>query len=169
MRLLCRRIDAPLHPACGVLTHAIGIRPGLLQRPRQDVLALFAQIPDPVRRAARISVFEHGVDAPEFDSAMREYLKVLDEAERLLSDSDWLAGDGPSLADFALLPYVLRFDHLALAPLLQSRSGLARWYAALRGRSSWSEAIDAWAPEPLVTAFRASGAAVAGQVLARHG
>ncbi len=60
MRYFCKRIDDSLHPACGILTYAIGVRPTLLQRPREEVTALIDKIPSPTRREIRRSVVEQG-------------------------------------------------------------------------------------------------------------
>jgi glutathione S-transferase len=57
MRHWCKQIDA-LHPSCGIQTYAIGIRPGLLQRPKEEVDALIEKIPDAPRRAMRRSVVD---------------------------------------------------------------------------------------------------------------
>ncbi|MCZ6618667.1 MAG: glutathione S-transferase family protein, partial [Gammaproteobacteria bacterium] len=44
MRHWCKRID-DLHPACGVQTYAIAVRPALQRRPVEEVTALVDQIP----------------------------------------------------------------------------------------------------------------------------
>ena len=51
-----------------------------------------------------------------FDSLLRDLAKRLDNA-------DWLAGDQVSLADFAMLPYVLRLEDLGQAWLWQESPG----------------------------------------------
>lgn len=39
MRLICKKIDDSLHPACGIVTYSIGMRPGLLARPKAEIAA----------------------------------------------------------------------------------------------------------------------------------
>jgi hypothetical protein len=46
--------------------------------------ASIAGIPDPVERASRRSVIEHGVEAPEFVEALRKMLVLLDQMEDAL-------------------------------------------------------------------------------------
>ena len=161
MRLFNKKIDDVLHPACGVMTYAIGIRPGLLQRPSEEVDAMIAKIPNATRRAARESVGANGVFAPEVKTAMASHADLFDTADELLAGTTWVASDAFSLADCALLPYVLRMDHLDQAEIITSRPNLARWYNAVRARPAYTQAIDNWLPEPLVKMFRQAGEAVA--------
>jgi glutathione S-transferase len=163
MRLWCKKIDE-LHPFCGVQTYAIGIRPGLLQRSAAEVNALIDAIPDPARRAVRRSVIERGVDAPEFAGAYRAHERLFDLADAALTGSPFLAGDSFSLADAALLPYVLRVDHLELADLIDGRDALAHWYARIQARPSYQRAVAALLPDAAVAGFRRAGEAVAEQV-----
>jgi len=51
MRLWLKRIDDPLHPACGVLTHATAFRPSFLALTPEQQAARFEKMPDPGRRA----------------------------------------------------------------------------------------------------------------------
>ncbi len=161
MRLLTKKIDEKLHPACAAMTFAIGARPGMMARPEEEREALINSIPDPVHRAARRSVVENGVFAPEVKSAMDVHNTMFDTANDLLSDTEWLAGDEFSLADCALIPYALRMDHLSQGELIESRGELARWYNAVRARPAYEAAVASWLPEPLVKMFNDAGNAVA--------
>lgn len=163
MRLWTRKIDE-LHPFCGIQTFAIGARPGMLARPAEEVDALIEAIPDPARRAVRRSVIEHGVAAPEFVGAYRMHEKFFDLADQTLAGSPFLLGDAFTLADAALLPYVLRVDHLSLAGLLADRRGLAAWYERVQARPSFRTAVADFLPGPAVAAFRKAGDAVADEV-----
>ncbi|MEJ2088054.1 MAG: glutathione S-transferase family protein [Gammaproteobacteria bacterium] len=163
MRLWCKRIDE-LHPACGVQTYAIGIRPGLMRRPKAEVDALVEAIPDPARRAARRSVVDRGIEAPEFASAYAAHVTLFDRAEETLADAPYLTGVAFTLADAAFLPYVLRVDHLNLVGLLRGRSALDDWYRRVQERPSYHTAVGAHLAEPAVAAFRRAGEAVADEV-----
>jgi len=165
MRLWCKRIDE-LHPHCGVQTYAIGVRPGLLARPVAEVDRLVAAIPDPVRRALRRSVIDDGVRAPAFADAFVAHDRFFADVDVTLQGSEWLAGDEFSLADAALLPYVLRVDHLGLSRLLEGRTALNSWYQRVCVRPSYETAVQTLLPDAVVNAFRAAGAAVADDVAA---
>ncbi len=162
VRLWTKRIDEKVHPAAGVITYAIGTRPMLLQRTREEIEAQLDQIPDAGRRELRRSVIEHGIKAPAFAGAIRAFVNLIDDMEARLAGRPWRAGDELSLADAAALPYVLRLDHLAMDSLLSvdARPRLADWYARLRARPSYAAAVTALLPEPVIEMFRTNGQAV---------
>lgn len=163
MRLWTKKIDE-LHPLCGIQTFAIGARPGMLARPAEEVDALINAIPDPVRRAVRRSVIDHGVAAPEFVGAYRGHEKFFDFADQALARQSFLVGDAFSLADAALLPYVLRVDHLGLHGLLDGRSALTAWYERVQAMPSYQTAVADFLIEPAIAGFRKAGEAVADEV-----
>jgi len=162
MRLWVKRIDEKVHPAAGVLTYAIGARPIALQQPPEVRDAAIEAIPDPVRRAQRRSVIEHGVKAPEFAGALRHFIELLDDMEAALVSEGWLSGERFGLADAAALPYVQRLDQLAMTPLLaaERRPRVADWLAGVRARPSYGPAITEWLPAPAIELFRGQGEAV---------
>ncbi len=158
-RLWTKRLDAKVHPATAVVTFAVGPRNVLLQQPADVREANIAAIPDPVERAARRSVIEHGVEAPEFAQALRTMLVLLDQMEAALAQEGWLSGSSFGLADAAVLPYVLRLDHLGMTALLTAsvRPAVAEWYARLRARPSFEVAVAAWIPAPALQVMRWGG------------
>lgn len=162
MRLWVKQIDEKVHPAAGVLTYAIGARPAALAQPDDVREANLAAIPDAARRAARRSVLEHGVAAPEFAGALGAFLDLIDGMEAALRPGGWLSGDRFGLADAAALPYVLRLEHLAMTPLLSraARPRVADWLARVKARPSFQTAVAAWAPAPILELFRKQGEAV---------
>jgi glutathione S-transferase len=162
MRVWVKRIDEQVHPAAGVLTYAIGARPIALQQPPEVREASIEAIPDPVRRAQRRSVIEHGVKAPEFAGAVRNFVALLDGMEATLAPGSWLTGESFGLADAAALPYVQRLDHLAMTPLLaaERRPRVADWLARVQARPSYGPAITQWLPAPAIALFRGQGEAV---------
>lgn len=173
MRLWIKQIDEKVHPAAAAVTYAIGARPALLSQPPEVREAAIAGIPDPARRAARRSVLEHGVAAPEFAGALGAFLDLLDAMNASLAPGGWLSGDRFGLADAAALPYVLRLDHLAMTPLFSeaTRPRVADWLARVKARPSFESAVAKWAPAPILQLFRSQGEAVWSQVepLTRRG
>lgn len=167
-RLWTKRLDDDVQAATAVVTFAIGPRSLLLQQPPEVREGSISAIPDPKARAARRSVIEHGVEAPEFASAFDTMLNLLDEIDAALLSGGWLSGSAFGLADAAILPYVLRLDHLAMTPLLAStaRPGLSDWYERVRARPSFETAVAQWAPEFAVEILRSNGEAAWPQVAA---
>lgn len=154
-----KHVDEALHPAAPDVTFAMGPRSALLQLPEEVREANLAKIPDPLARAARRSVLEHGVRAPEFAGALRVFLDTLDAMEADLAERPWLSGERFGLADATLLPYVLRLEHLAMDPLLDpsARPRVADWLARVKARPSYATAVEAWADPAAVGMMRSFG------------
>jgi len=160
--LWIKQVDSKVHPAAGVITFAIGPRAMLLQQPEEVRERNIAAIPDPARRAARRSVIENGVKAPEFAGAIGQFLDLIDAMEAKLSRGAWLSGEHFGLADACVLPYVFRLDQLAMGSLLaaDARPIVADWYARIRTLPSYAKAVTEWLPEPIMKLFHANGEAV---------
>ncbi len=153
------RVDAELHPAAPTVTFAIGPRKFLLRQPQEAREANIAGIQNPVARAIRRSVLEHGVKAPEFAGALGVFLDTLDAMETELEDRPWLSGERFGLADATLLPYVLRLEHLAMDSLLDAsaRPRVADWLARLKALPSYATAVEAWAAAEAIEMMRGNG------------
>ena len=162
LRLWTKLLDEKVHPATGVVTFAIGPRSILLEQPAEVREANIAAIPDPGARAARRSVIDNGVQAAEFAGALGRMVNLLDRMETDLAKRDWLSGDSYGLADAAVTPYVLRLDHLAMAPLISApaRPRVADWYDRVRARPAYETAVTKWTPDFAVDFFRGAGEAV---------
>jgi glutathione S-transferase len=155
-----KHADEALHPAAPTVTFAIGPRNVILQQPEEVREANIAGIQDPAERAARRSVIEHGVKAPEFAGAFGVFLDTLDRMESELEGRGWLCGDHFGLVDATLLPYVLRLEHLAMDPLLERRARprVADWLARLKALPSYASAVEAWVVPAAVEMMRSNGA-----------
>ncbi len=159
IRLWTKLLDDRVHPAAPIVTFAAGPRALILQQPEDVREAAIAGIPDPEARATRRSVLEHGVHAPEFADALAAMIELIDRADAALARQPWLSGDSFGLADAAVLPYVLRLDHLAMTPLLSAalRPHLSKWYARVCARPSFDTAVARWAPDEMVQMMRGLG------------
>jgi glutathione S-transferase len=157
-----KRVDTKVHPSAGVITFAIGPRKMLMDQPEEVRERNIAAIPDPARRAARRSVLEHGVKAPEFAGALGQFLDLIDAMDESLSPGEWLSGERYGLADACVLPYVFRLDQLAMGSLLATdvRPNVANWYARMQGLPKYAKAVTDWIPEPILNLFHANGEAV---------
>ncbi len=101
VRMVTKRLDEKVHPVTGIITFAIGPRSLMLQQPKAAREANINAIPDPVRRAARRSVIEHGVKAPEFANAISVMLAFMETMNESLEEKNWLSGESFGLADAA--------------------------------------------------------------------
>ena len=152
-------VDQALHPAAPTVTYAIGPRKAVLQLPKDVQESKLAGIQDPAERAARRSVIENGVEAPEFVGGLAVFLDAIDKMEAALADAKWLSGDRFGLADASLLPYVLRLEHLAMDPLLDQtvRPGVASWLARVKSLPCYANAVEAWIVPAGVEMMRTNG------------
>jgi len=164
MRLLVKKIDDSLATACGVITYSIAVRPALLARPREDVDAMIAKMPSAKKREMRTAVVDLGVAAPQFKEAMQTHQSIFDTAETMLTAHKWLVSETFSLADCALMPYVVRIDHLGQQHEIESRPNLKHWYEAIQARPSFNDAVTKWAPAAAVTMFKQAGEAVKDEI-----
>ncbi|MFT5444726.1 MAG: glutathione S-transferase, partial [Myxococcota bacterium] len=165
-KLWTKRIDQVVHPAAFVITYAIGPRTIILNQPEEVRERNIAEIPDPQRRATRRSVIDHGVKAPEFATAIRAFVDLIDAMEAQLVPGAWLAGETFGLADACILPYVLRLDQLAMQSLLttSARPNVNDWYTRVQARPSYKTAVSDWLAEPVLQLFRTNGEAVWAEV-----
>jgi len=165
MRLFVKQIDEKVHPAAGVITYGIATRPMVLAQPPGQRAKAWSEIPDPARRAARKSVVEHGVAAPEMRPAVAQFMALLDRMESALADGrPWIAGEGFGLADACALPYVLRLEHLAMDGAIAARPRAADWLERLKARPCYGPAVESQLVPPIVAMFRANAEAVRGEL-----
>jgi len=85
VRLWTKLLDEKVQAAIAVVTFAIGPRNFLLQQPAEVRDANIDAIPDPAQRAARRSVIERGVEAPEFAGALGTMVALLDQVDAAIT------------------------------------------------------------------------------------
>lgn len=142
LRLWLKRIDDPVHPACGTLTHATAFRASFLALTPAQQAARLAKLPDPARRARQSAVYKDGLDAPIVVDAAKIFDRLIGDMEAALANAPWLAGDAYTLADAAATPYVNRLDMLGLLAIWTgSHPRLNDWYARIRARPSFDAAV----------------------------
>jgi glutathione S-transferase len=164
MRLFVKKVDEKVHPAAGVITYGIATRPMILGLPAEQREAAWSQIPDPARRAARKSVIENGVAAPEMQGAIAAFAGMLDNIESILERQPWIGADGFSLADACALPYVLRLEHLALGSMIEARPRAAAWFGRIQALGSYPAMITSLLPQPILDMFRRNAEEVRGEL-----
>ncbi len=146
VRWFMKLIDDPIHPAGGLLTHAIAFRKDYPSP--QAIEKRMAQIPDPRRRERQYSAYTHGIASEYVVDAVGDYQRFVDEMEEALSGGPWLGGDVFSLADAAATPYVYRLDMLGLLDaFLEGRPHVTGWFDRIRQRASFRDAVLSWFSE----------------------
>lgn len=146
VRWFMKLIDDPIHPAGGLLTHAIAFRKDYPSP--QAIEKRMAQIPDPRRRERQRSVYTHGIASEYVIDAVADYRRFVDEMEQTLRTDPWLGGDVFSLADAAATPYVHRLDMLGLLDaFLEGRPRVTGWFDRVQQRASFRDAVLSWFSE----------------------
>jgi glutathione S-transferase len=142
MRLWLKRIDDPVHPSTGILTHATAFRPSFLAKSAAEQKAHFDKMPDAGRRARQESVYRDGLDSPIVAGAVKTFDKFFTDMDAALAKNDYLAGPAYSLADAAATPYANRLRDLKLLPVWTDKfPRVADWLARIEARPSFTAAV----------------------------
>ncbi len=167
MRLWTKRMDDGGHDAVGVLSFATATRHTMLEKSPDELEAHLNRIPEPGRREWQRQTIAMGIEAPAVAVALALYETLLHDMEETVADGPWLAGDGFSLADAAIAPYVTRLDYLQMSGLWTAdRPLVTAWYERVRARPSYTEAIADLALPDDVARMKAHGAQVWPQIKA---
>lgn len=152
-------LDKKIQAAAPVLTFAIGPRKMIIQQPEEVWRASANEMPDPAKRAQRLSVLEHGIEAPEFEGAYKTFVDMLDRMEKDLESQPWLSGETFGLADATALPYVLRLEDLALEVLYaeETRPRVNAWFKHVQALPAYDTAVRKWQMTDLTNMFRENG------------
>ena len=146
VRMFNKLIDEYVHNACVILTFATAFRPWFAGLSGDDIERRLARSPLKKRTEYKRDVALNGLDSKYAQEALEAYGKLLDRIEA--AGGGWLAGADFSVADIAVVPYVLRLDLLRLSRLWDGRPGVAAWYKRALARPSVKrEILDRMTPE----------------------
>ncbi len=143
MRKWCKWIDETQHPNWPGLAWVIVIRPVWLSKSDAETTALLDRLIDPARRERQERLLALGFDAPDFLASMKVLDRTLTDMENALENSAFLVGNAPTLADLALLPYVISAEEFGLDILLEGRTRVRGWLDLWRARPTF-EATMPW-------------------------
>ena len=152
VRMFNKLIDEYGHFACMTLTFATAFRPRLLQLSAVEREAEYAKTPNKKRAEIKRDVIAHGLDSEFAREAVGVKDKLLHMIDDAVRDGPYLAGDAYSLAECAVIPYVLRLELLQMSKLWDRYPGVATWWARVKHRPSTDQAIWSrmgegdWAP-----------------------
>ena len=101
----------------------------------------------------------NGFKAPGVDRKFMLYDRYLQKMEDALQHSPWLVGNEISLADVAMAPYVNRLDMLSMSEMWTTRRPrLTDWFARIKARPTFYEALTRWCPDDLTHDLKTFGA-----------
>lgn len=134
VRQFNKLIDEYVHNSCTILTFATAFRPWFAGLTGEQIDARLAKSPSKKRTEYKRDVALHGLESKFVREALDYHLKLLKTMDEALGRGPWLAGEHFSLADAAVIPYILRLDLLKLKKLLNPR--VEAWYGRMRERPS---------------------------------
>jgi glutathione S-transferase len=141
VRMYNKLIDEYVHNSCMILTFATAFRPAFLKKTPQEWQAEISKTPLKRRAEYKRSVIEHGLDSEFVAEALAHHRKLLARMADSLKSGPYLAGEGFSNADCAVIPYILRLELLNLGGMWDRYPAVAEWWARLRARPSVKAAI----------------------------
>jgi glutathione S-transferase len=141
VRYFNKLIDEYVHNSCTILTFATAFRPALVRLSPEAREATYAKSPSKKRTEFKRDVIAHGLDSIYVAEAVEHHEKLLRWIDEAMKTGPYLAGETYSLADIAVIPYVLRLELLQLSRMWGKRPGVAAWWERLRARASTQQAI----------------------------
>jgi glutathione S-transferase len=142
-------IDEYVHNACTILTFATAFRPWFGGLSGEEIEQRLAKSPSKQRTEYKRDVALHGLESKYVRDAVGYHAKLLTVMDTTLaSGGPWLTGKHFSLADAAVIPYILRLDLLRLANMWQKLPRVGEWYERLRARATVTkELLERMRPE----------------------
>jgi glutathione S-transferase len=150
-----------VHAAVNTLSFSTFMRDKVLAtKTPEEIEAAVARMPDPVARAKRRDLFQHGIGSYYTAQALRHLERTFADMSADIGGGTWVSGPDFGLADVALASYVDRIERIGFAGLWTERHPrVGQWLEAMRARPSYGPAIEAFIPEPMARAQREAGAA----------
>ena len=148
VRAFNKLVDEYVHNSCTILTFATAFRPWFAGLSGEEIEARLAKSPSRQRTEYKRDVALKGLDSRYVRDALGHHQKLLKMMDASLERGAWLAGDGFSLADAAVIPYILRLDLLRMAGIWEGKPRITAWYARMRERPSVKkELLERMTPE----------------------
>ena len=135
-----------------MLTFATAFRPAFLKMTAEERDREFSKSPIPRRADYKRDVTAHGLDSAFVAEALATHGKLLKWMEAALKNGPYLAGGAYSVAEAAVIPYILRLELLHLDGLWGKLPAVTDWWQRIRARASTQTAIlqrmseTDWAP-----------------------
>jgi glutathione S-transferase len=148
VRQVNKLVDEYVHNSCTILTFATAFRPWFAGLSGEEIEKRLARSPSKQRTEYKRDVALNGLDSKYVKDALGQHAKLLRTMASALAEGPWLAGEAFSLADAAVIPYVLRLDLLRLRALWSDRPQIQHWYERMRERPSVKkELLERMRPE----------------------
>jgi glutathione S-transferase len=142
MRKWTKWVDETLHPNWPGIAWNTLIRPTWLTKSQDEIDELLGKLIDPARRERQARLLKQGYSSPEFLSSLSTLDRTLGDMETALAKGPWLVGDRPTLADLAVLPYVISVEKFGLEVMYtDERPRVTDWLARWRATPTYDIAM----------------------------
>ena len=143
MRLWSKVVDEGIFEATREITFASVFREKMKDMSPDQRQKRYQNVGDLERRARYISTYENGVESPYVLDGIAKFEKLFKNMETTLADGrTWLLGDGYTLADISITPFVARLYYLTLLEVwLEERPCAKAWWERAKSRPSYEVAI----------------------------
>jgi glutathione S-transferase len=143
MRLWTKWPDEGGHIAYSSLAFVMSHRLQAHDKTPGWVEAQLTEKPDAARQERQRHAIDLGFDDPALAVTMRKMDQLVRDMQVALGKRQWLAGDAFSLADIALVPYIVRLDVMTLLNIWrQDCPRVFEWLAAVRQRRGYVPTYD---------------------------
>jgi len=157
-----QRLDAGLHLNIATISIGIAFRDQLIavHNTDQALEAYYAAVPDPGLRSVYRDVVPSGAESKSFRAAVDAWQRQLADMNIALTSHDWLVGNAATLADFAYVPYMCRFEHLQLTDIWSAYPRLSAWFERAKETAGYRNGIEAWLNSKYLELMRERGVSV---------
>jgi glutathione S-transferase len=143
MRLWMKWPDEGGHIAYSSLAFVVSHRHQAHDATPGWVEAQLAEKPDATRQERQKHAIDLGFEDPALATTMRKMDNMIRDMQASLAARQWLAGDNFSLADIALIPYIVRLDVMTLLEIWRADCPrVFEWLAAVRQRRGYAPTYD---------------------------
>lgn len=116
------------------------LRPFLQTLPEAEIDDAVRRMPNPETGRRWREAARNGIPEAELAAAHSDLRHMLDRMQETLVSERWLAGDGYSLADINIAPFIHRLASFPEYDLTGDWPAVADWYARLRARPAFARA-----------------------------
>ena len=108
----------------------------------EELAERLKKVPSKERQEAWYRAARKPYSEEERSEARRKLVLLLDKMEEMIGQGRWLVGNGYSIADIAVVPFVKRIDEEIAPDEMQParHPRVAVWWAAIQARPAFSEA-----------------------------
>jgi glutathione S-transferase len=148
VRMYNKLVDEYVHNSCTILTFATAFRPWFAGLSSEEIEQRLAKSPSKQRTEYKRDVALNGLESKYVRDAIGHHEKLLKLMDASLERGPWLAGETFSLADAAVIPYILRLELLRLHRVWEPLPRIDAWYERMRERPSVKkELLERMGPE----------------------